>query len=300
MKDQFFTDQQKYAIPSLNLMHRDQPVAFAYRTTEYIWDRTNGQADVPHRHNFYTILWVQQACGKHFIDYREYDIAPNTVFFVSPGQVHQVITHFRPVGVVLMFTSDFLIQHHISDDFIVNLGLFADHADVPPLHITSEVADQLQLIVSQIERVFDSGQPYTDEAIAAWIRLFLIECNRLAIPDGDTNPQSLQSGRSLVRRFKQLLEQHFSEWHKVGDYAEAMSITPDYLNSVLKSAIGTNAKDYIQNRIVLEARRLGVHTQLSSKEIAFQLGFDDPAHFSKFYKNITGTSFSDFRATLLV
>jgi AraC-like DNA-binding protein len=51
---------------------------------------------------------------------------------------------------------------------------------------------------------------------------------------------------------------------------------------------------------VIEAKRMGIHTDLTSKEIAFSLGFDDPAHFSKFYKNITGSSFSDFRAELNV
>lgn len=94
------------------------------------------------------------------------------------------------------------------------------------------------------------------------------------------------------------MESAFVKWHKVGQYANEMNISPDYLNNVIKTNIGITAKEFIQNRVVLEAKRLGVHTGLSSKEIAYNIGFDDPSHFSKFYKNVTGESFTNFRNTL--
>ncbi|MBN2742482.1 MAG: helix-turn-helix domain-containing protein [Marinilabiliaceae bacterium] len=300
MKDQFLSEQISGVIPSMQLMHGDLPVAFAYRTAGYIWDKTGGQPDVPHRHNFYTIIWIHQGRGKHYLDYREHDLAPDVIFFVSPGQVHQMVTDERPEGEVIMFTREFLDRHHIREDFIFNLGLFAHYADVPPLHVDAEGAVRLRYQTRQIAESFDSGRSYAEDALAAYLKLFLIECNRVMEPQAQANPQSLQAGRQLVGRFKQLLEQRFNAWHKVSDYADALGITPDYLNNVMKLSIGRNAKEYIQERIVLEARRLGVHTQLTSKEIAYDLGFDDPAHFSKFYKNVSGQSFSDFRARLMV
>jgi AraC-like DNA-binding protein len=299
MNDTVFIDANKYQIPSVDLVHQDQKVAFAYRSMEYIYDRTGGKPDVPHRHNYYTVLWTKQACGKHFVDYHEYEMAANTVFFVTPGQVHQVITHSKPSGLAIMFTCDFLLKNGISHDLITNLGLYAEKAGTPPLNITPEVSSSLEIIGNQIAHCFDTDMPYKEESIGAWLKLFLIECNKLVINNLNENPQSLHAGRQLLFDFKQLVEKQFQIWHKVSDYASALAITPDYLNNVIKSAIGVTAKDFIQNRIVVEAKRMGVHTHLTSKEIAYSLGFDDPAHFSKFYKNITGASFSDFRAELV-
>jgi AraC-like DNA-binding protein len=101
-----------------------------------------------------------------------------------------------------------------------------------------------------------------------------------------------------VKNFKDLLEKHFIDWKKVGDYATELNLSSDYLNNVVKATIGKTAKELIQQRTVLEAKRLGLHTNLSTKEIAYQIGFDDPSHFSKFFKNVEGASFTDFRTEL--
>ncbi|NJO90517.1 MAG: AraC family transcriptional regulator [Chloroflexia bacterium] len=72
-------------------------------------------------------------------------------------------------------------------------------------------------------------------------------------------------------------------------------MSPDYLNSVIKSGVGKTAKELIQQRIILESKRYGLHTQLTTKEIAYKLGFEDPSHFSRFFKTSEGISFAQFR-----
>lgn len=298
MKDNAFTDSNKNVIPTLDLLHQSQKVDFAYRTLEFIHDRTGGKPDVPHRHNYYTVLWVKQATGTHLIDYKEYPLVGCRVFFVSPGQVHQVMATSRPSGAAILFTNDFLAKNHICSDFIDNLGLFSDMPDTPPITTHAGADANLQLITSQMEAVFGSDQRFKADAIGALLKLFLIECNKLVDSIVRENTQALHAGRTILSDFKRLVEEKLQQWHKVSDYAAHLSISPDYLNNVIKSNIGTTAKDYIQNRIVIEAKRMGVVTEMSSKEIAYSLGFDDPAHFSKFFKNATGTVFSDFRAEL--
>ena len=84
-------------------------------------------------------------------------------------------------------------------------------------------------------------------------------------------------------------------WHSVKDYSASLFVTPDYLNKVVKSLIGKTAKEYIQNRIIIAAKRLLFHTTSSNKEIAFELGFNEPDHFSSFFKKCTSMSSSVFR-----
>ena len=286
------------SIPSFELKHNNQQVNFAFRTMEEIHSRMGNTQDLPHRHNYYTIMWAGNVCGQHFIDYEEHLIRPNYIFFVNPGQVHQVVTFGEPEGKVIMFTKDFLSQNMIREDFLTNLGLFSDSADTPPLKVESESVSKLREIANNIEHVFKSNESFKSDLLGAHLKLFLIECNKYAPVPELNNTQSLQSGRIILKGFKNLVETNYSQWHKVGHYANDLNISPDYLNNVVKNTIGKTAKEFIQERLILEAKRMGVHTQLSNKEIAFELGFDDPSHFSKFYKNIEGKSFSDFRKSL--
>jgi AraC-like DNA-binding protein len=291
-------DNNNSNIPSLELKHDNEKVNFAFRTMEEIHERIGNTPDVPHRHDYFTVMWADIACGQHFIDYKEHIIRPNYIFFVNPGQVHQVITFGEPTGVVIMFTREFLHQNMISEDFITNLGLFSDTADTPPIKIDKATSKKLQTISSNLREAFYSNDPFKNDLLGAYLKLFLIECNKHApIPTTD-NTQKLQAGKVILKSFKSLVEEKFTTWHKVSVYADALNISPDYLNNVVKSTIGKTAKEFIQARVILEAKRMGVHTYMSNKEIAFELGFDDPSHFSKFYKNIEGVSFSDFRKSL--
>jgi len=285
-------------ISSQVLMHNSEKVFFAFRTMEENHTRSGGKPDRPHRHEFYTILLIRDACGTHVVDYVEYPMNPGTVFLLCPGQVHQVISTCKPSGDILMFNDEFLDRNFVSYQFITNLGLFSQSTTTPPLRPDEQGMKKLSLLASEIKQAFGSESPFKFDIIAAYLKLFLIECNTYAPVPQSNNPQTIQSGRILVQIFKEVLENRFKEWHKVSDYAAELNITPDYLNNVIKSSVGKSAKEMIIYRIVVEAKRLGLHTSLTSKEIAYQLGFDDPAHFSKLFRNETGEPFSAFRKML--
>jgi AraC family transcriptional activator of pobA len=102
----------------------------------------------------------------------------------------------------------------------------------------------------------------------------------------------------LFRRFEALLEQHHLERWSVADYAGALSITPTHLNRVTRAATGDTASHLILNRLVREARRNLVYTNLPVSTIAYALGFEDPAYFSRVYAAATGVSPRAFRAQL--
>ena len=100
-------------IYSLDLQYNDAPMPFVMKTMEEIDLGLGGISDNPHRHNYYTVIWSFTATGKHVIDFKEYPIIPNHVFFVSPAQVHQIITDPKPTGYVILFTPEFLEKNSI-------------------------------------------------------------------------------------------------------------------------------------------------------------------------------------------
>jgi len=285
-------------IPSYELKHKGETVDFAIRSVEEVIAIFGTETDVPHRHNYYTVLWSHNNSGKHIIDYKEYEMHANDVFFVSPNQVHQVLHNNNPKGIVILFTCDFLEKNYININFITNLGLFADISESPPIRINEKSAAVLKDITDAMMKALNTDETFKFDTIGAYLKLFLIECNKFAPSLISDNTQTIQSAKSILRRFKDLLEHNFLTMRKVSEYAEQLSISPDYLNNVIKSGIGKTAKELIQQRIILEAKRFGLHTQLSTKEIAYQLGFEDPSHFSRFFKNVEGSSFADFRNVL--
>jgi len=292
-------DSVQSGIPSYELTHNNQEVTFAIRSMKEVIEMFGTTKDIPHSHQYYTLIWSQNASGRHIIDYQDYQMKPDDIFFVSPGQVHQIEHTPEPEGWVILFSCDFLSKNYVSDSFISDLNLFSDVGSTPPIHINPETAFKLNEIVHHIYETFYSEDDFKFEKMGAYLKLFLIECAPYAHhPEKDDNPQFLHAGGQIVKEFKNLLEQHFTDWHKVSQYANKLNISSDYLNNVVKSSIGSNVKELIQKRIILEAKRLGLHTEYSNKEIAYRIGFSEPSHFSRFFKKVEGKPFSNFREEL--
>jgi AraC-like DNA-binding protein len=279
-------------------MINGQIVDFAVKPVQDSSNAHGYKEEVPHRHNYYTVLWPIAMNGRHIIDYKEYTINTNDIFFVSPEQVHQVFLGENPHGILILFTCSFLDKYFINKDFISNLGLFSEISENPPIRIDKNSAEILKKYTDEIFLAHTTADNFKNEKISAYLKLFLIECNKFAPGLQTDNTQAIQSSKLILRKFKELLELNFKTQKQVNDYADLLNISPDYLNTVIKSGVGKKAKELIQQRIVLEAKRLGLHTELSTKEIAYELGFDDPSHFSRFFKNAESQSFSDFRIFL--
>jgi AraC family transcriptional regulator, transcriptional activator of pobA len=290
--------QGKEKIYSLDLKYNDALTPFVIKTMEEVDEKLGGIADSPHRHNYYTVIWSFTATGKHIIDFKEYEILPHHIFFVSPEQVHQVITNAQPTGYVILFTPEFLEQNSIQKDFIANLKLFHSSDETPPLPLSDMMQNALKTFADQMFTAFHSNNEMRFETIGAYLKLFLIECNGHCSLRPESNTQSVEVGRALMKNFKESVDVNFKKWHQVKDYADALNISPNYLNEVIKNSVHISAKDFIQNRIMLEAKRMVIFTGKSGKEIGFDLGFDDPSHFSKFFKNNIGQSVQEFKESI--
>lgn len=288
----------KNRIYHLDLLYNQVPVPFVIKTMEEIDKQLGGIADNPHRHNYYTVIWSFTATGKHIIDFKEYPIKPHQIFFVNPSQVHQIISNPDPTGYVILFTPEFLERNSIRSDFISNLKLFQLRDESAALPINLKMREKLKIFADQMLEAFNSNADLSMDIIGAYLKLFLIECNGHCSLSKNTNTQSVEVGKTLVKKFKEIVEKNFSKWHQVKEYADALNVTPNYLNEVIKTAINVSAKEFIQNRIVVEAKRMIVFTNKSSKEIGFEMGFEDPSHFSKFFKSQSGQTLQEFKKAL--
>ncbi len=253
----------------------------------------------PHRHHFFTIIAVENGVGSHQIDFKNYPITPFTLYFISPEQIHHVEiepnTESLLKGHVMMFTPDFILKYSISPQQLTEMSLFFNCDESIPLTLTAIEMERLLPFFEKFKNETEGNAQYKWESLGAWLKLFLLECSRLKNETQQKNIKLEKRQAEIVRHFKNDVENHFKSWHQVGDYADAQHLTSNYLNEIIKAETGTSAKDFILNRLILEAKRLARFSDMSAKEIAYSLGYEDIPQFSKFFKKCEGVSFSAFR-----
>ena len=144
-----------------------------------------------------------------------------------------------------------------------------------------------------MELEVEQNHQFKNQSIGAWLKLFLINCNNYC--DKPLELHKNEQGNHILKSFKNQVDTHYKKQHSTSFYAQNLNISTDHLNRVVKSLIGKTAKDYIQSRISISAKRMLYFSGLSNKEIGYELGFKEPAHFSSFFKKCTGQTPSAFK-----
>lgn len=272
---------------------------FRYRTMEEIEKAQPSARELPHRHDYFVIIYAEKASGWHQVDFKTDSLEDQTVYFISPEQIHHMELNGIPAGHVLNFTPDFLQQFSVSPQVLFDMNLFFNCDEALPVFIPASKRTLLLSIIEQIKNEQQTQSMQWLDTIGALLKILLIQLQRIKKERSETN-ELLDSRKSqIVRQFKKDLETYYKKKHKVKEYAELQHLSSVYLNEVIKGETGQSAKEYIQNRIVLEAKRLALYSEWSMKEIAWELGFEDNAHFSRLFKKCQGETFTQFRARSL-
>ncbi len=249
-----------------------------------------------HTHSYYQILWFQKGEGVHYVDFKEYPIKDNTLFFISPGQIHyfERNTHFE--GVMIHFNESFLSDDQSSENVFLKYNLFNAFDAVPYYTITADSALRLHYISNEIKTELGNVGAFAyHDYLQYLIKMFLIYIQRNA-QRGVGMPLCINNAanRTFVR-FRQLLEEHYKKCHTVKEYANFLHVSTKTLtNSVIESTQSTPLK-LINARITLEAKRQLLYSSLKVKEISYLLGFEDPSYFVKFFKRVTGALPAEWR-----
>lgn len=250
-----------------------------------------------HTHSFYTAIWFQSGGGEHFVDFGRYPIVPGRIFFLSPGQLHRFDSLHNQTGYILEFSDDFLQDELTSESLFLKYDVFNAFDTLPYRDLSSDAVAGLQRIVSAIEREVDCEADFAHhDCLTMLVHLFLIAIQRSGRIDASAMDMNVTSSRNrLFVRFRRTLEQHYRHIHTVQEYASQLGATTKTLTACTLECAHATPLALINARLLLEARRLLRYTDLSSKEVAFRLGFDDPSYFVKFFKREAGMLPLDFR-----
>ncbi len=246
----------------------------------------------PHKHNFYEILWVTNGKSKQSIDYKNYTITDNTLFFISPGQLHLFEEWENVAGYVILFTEPFFLQIFQNKNILFELSYLDNLHKNPFLQLKQTDTKTLQPIVDLLYQECNSVEQST-ESIQALILVLLRRIQKLFSQQNHQNSNNHQL--VVFKQFKKLVETNFAKNISISQYASLLNISTHQLNTVVKATSGQTTSDLIKARIILEAQQLLNFSELSVSQIADQLGFEDSSYFARYFKNQIGVSPQEFK-----
>lgn len=254
---------------------------------------------VPHRHDFYTIYWIKKGQLIHTIDTVPHAVSQNTLFFLAPGQVHKMEFSEKVEGFMIAFQDAFMcLKDQAATLMGINSSLFFNNQFSSVITLQPEQEKDFDMLVHMMMKEVKEQAAEYETALHGLLRYFLVLASRikgssvLATPEQHTGHNS-----SLFLQFKNLIEEQYLKLKNVSDYAALLNVKPVLLNDISKQSSGITAGEHIRNRVILEAQRYLYNTDLSAKEIAYKLGFEDPHYFSRFFKKYTGQTPSEFKET---
>ncbi len=239
------------------------------------------EVDDIHKHTFYEIIWIEKGKSRQTIDYKEYEILPGSLFFISPNQVHEFEEWKSVMGGTIMFTEDFFLLNHHNKDKLFELSFLDNFYANPCIQLNKKQFAEIHQTIDLISR--EHKRKDCIQAITQSLLHVLLAQVQRYINNRIEKPVP-KNYLILYKQFKSLLDDHFAENKTSIFYAGQMHITPHHLNLVIKSVTGKTASEAIRARSILEAKRLLTFTAYSVSEIAAMLNYFDGSYFSKLFK----------------
>lgn len=230
------------------------------------------------------------------IDFRQYVTEAPSLFFINSNQYLSIGQLGEEEGYLIHYNRDFYcVQIHDVEVACDGL-LFNNLQNMPMTRLNPENTRIVDNIFRSIKEELKIVQAQQEEMLRIYLKQLIIFATRLwsAQQLGDL-PNSPDADTGFFRRFSLLVETHYKEKHAVSDYAAIMGLAPKTLTQKLRRMNLTHPNEVIKDRIMLEAKRLLIHTSMSAKEIAYHLGYEDPAYFNRLFTSKAGENTSDFR-----
>lgn len=249
----------------------------------------------------YKISFIQKLGGKFRYGQGYYDFDEGSMVFTAPNQVVGSTAIYKGnEGYSLIFHQDFLQGHPLAAK-IKQYGFFS-YASNEALHLSEQERTTVSTIFNIIQEELDNRiDDFSHEVVIAQIELLLSYAKRFYKRQFITR-QAASS--DLLQQFEELLNAYFSEEKPaynggptVQYLAQQLNYTPNYLSDMLRSLTGLNAQQHIHEKLIEKSKELLTTTQLTVSEVAYQLGFEHPQSFSRLFKNKTGQSPVEFRAS---
>lgn len=250
----------------------------------------------PHKHNSYLCVLFTSGIGSHEIDFNTYEIKPGNLFVISPGKTHHWELSDDVDGFIFTHTKDFYDLHY-SYNSISDFPFFQSIQNSPLVELNENQIPKIVFLFESMSLEYQAQEILKHQVLLSYTNIMYAKLSRIYLNDESEQVVNHSSYSQKFNELEKLIEEYFILEKSPSKYASMMNITPKHLNRITQSVIGKTTSEVILDRILLEAKRIMLHTSKSFSEIAIGLGYEDYAYFSRLFKQKTGLTPSQFLKT---
>jgi AraC family transcriptional regulator, transcriptional activator of pobA len=240
----------------------------------------------PHRHVFYMSVLFTKGSGIHEIDFKAYDIVPGSVFMLFPGQVHSWEVSKDIDGYIFFHDKEFY-NLNFTREKVENYPFFSSTENAPLIILTGGEVPGIEISFREIVTEYRNRQLMGFQKICSLLNVLYIDLSRAYLPVAQRAKQN-ETQLMQVRRLEILVENNFRSIKYPRQYAQLMYMSEKNLNKICKITLDKTTSGVIADRIMLEAKRMLVHSEFSVIQISVELGYIDASYFVRVFKKRTG------------
>ena len=249
------------------------------------------ELQMPHKNDFYTILFVDDAVGIVQMDNAVVHLEQAKIIVIEPGCVNTINFSGKASGKTICFSETFFSLRY-NNNILNHFGFLETENRV----ISEMSGSQSEKFKSLLKLIHQEYLLHSEESInllRSYINIILFEMERLLSPVKMTRKTDVKLDK--VHQFKKLIEHYHIQYKLPSYYADKLNITTNHLNKLCKEETSKTAGDLIRKHICIESQRQLRFTTLSINEIADELGFESPSYFITFFKKQVGITPEQFR-----
>jgi len=243
-----------------------------------------------HRDDHYLFLLMEKGKGRGMVDFQVFNLKGNNLLLILPGQVHKYSRVSKDTEGWFLAMDTGLIP----DEFraVLEDPLLALRPINPGAPCMEQMKRCLEL-AHDLDQQTATG--YSKRAVYSLLTTFVAMVTNIYAQQRDMPIGKRSRPQVITRDFRALLIQEYKKLKSPGDYAAALHLSLSYLNEAVKEATGFTVTYWIHQEVMLEAKRLLYHSSCTVKEIAYELGYEDPTYFSRLFKKTVGKTPGEFR-----
>ncbi len=249
----------------------------------------------PHQHhNLQQFFYIEEGSGHVLIEDTEHSIHSNSIIVIPALTIHGFNFSLETKGWVITIPDLYLQKTFKNEPTIIE-----EISRKAIFTCTDNILQQeFKFLLSSMEKESSKTTTIHNLNLRCLATLLITKIINIS-PNSEKSSKSTVSKKQFIfHRFRELINENFKERLSVAAYANLLNITPTHLNRICRNILDVSASDLIHERAIIEARRLLIYTSMTVNEVAYELGYIDPAHFSKFFQRKSAQTPSSFRKNL--
>ncbi|MEZ7499032.1 helix-turn-helix transcriptional regulator [Flavobacterium sp. Arc3] len=278
-------------------LHKDDfsKLHFEVQDLKSYFDRNHTQASKAHIHGFYQLIWFTSA-GIHYIDYEAIDHPKNSLVFINTNQIHYFCPESKNEGILLHFNDFFINQFNQELAQRFSLSIFNEIGQ-PYISAQNTEVSRINTLLQFIQEENQHTDTSQKEQLFFLLSSLLLSIERIKNKN-EINVLFKNTDFELAYSFKKEVYNNRDSFPSLEHYTQKLHTNTKKLTTVTKQYLKGTPAQIIQNVKILEAKRKLAQKQLSIQTIAFDLGFDQPTYFTKYFKKATGVTPKQFQAII--